>query len=483
MAMGVFIWVVSGGVALAQAGLEGNGKLSREEIEAKAMEHGESAYQNTLETGFTQQEAAHDAGFAAGRRAARLGASPYDAARIAESEVKKRGGTLKDAADAASYAAAEAGGDGYSIGYAIRAVVWDTIASLEYQLRDLIIRYRIAGGEKKERLKKEIEEKSAELDGWIDYVITKAAKDARDAGATPEEEGRAIGAALISMPLIFFDTMTGKSLGDRIRGYLGGSGSGLGAQDQGVLTGKAYQTADPGGHWAGSESDKSVRAAGGSENDIRTARQRLSGRSPERRANAGVGADSQSSAGTATEDADRLAAIGRIMGGLSETNTTSVQTPYSGNDNDLLAKAREGSKKYEVIPREARRERNPQTGESIGEQGRDTSASGSSSSSVAKETQVATSETSDWVGEYNGNGGCGLNKSSISGSGSQKTFTGGGQSFPLSVSGDKATANNVVLFGKGGHLMNLRLSEKVVYVDASNPEGGACSEILTRIVF
>ena len=184
-------------------------KPSRSEIKAKAKQHGDTAYKRSIELGFTKKQAARDAGFAAGRRAARLGASPYDASGIAEREVRSRGGTVKDTADAASYAAAEAGGGGYSIGYAIRAVVWDTFSSLEYQLRNLLISYQSAISEKdRKRLKKELDAKSAELGGWLDYLIRKAAKDTRDAGGSPEEEGRAIGAALISMDLTFFDVMT-----------------------------------------------------------------------------------------------------------------------------------------------------------------------------------------------------------------------------------------------------------------------------------
>ncbi len=465
------------------APVQGN-KATKSDIEIKAEEHGASAYRNTLETGFTREQAARDAGFAAGRRAARLGASPFDAARIAEREVKKRGGKLKDAADAASYAASEAGGDGYSIGYAIRAVLWDTIALLQHQIRDLHIRYRNATREEdRKKLKKELDAKSAELDGWLDYLIKKAAKDARDSGASPEEEGRAIGAALISMNLTFFEVFTGKSLGDRIRGYLGGQGGGLGAKDQGVLTGKAYQTADPGGHWAGSESDKSVKAAGGTEADRIGARQTLSGQRPRRRAQGGVGSDSQSRADTANEDAGRLAAIGRLMGGLEETSGTSVQTPYGGSDNDdLLAKAHKGSKNYEVIPRERRDHTSP-VSDGGGESNSANEAGGSSAatpSSSSEGTQVATSGTSGFVGSWKGDGGCGLNSFSIS---ANYTLKGAGLDVPLSVNGDKATASNVTLFGKGGHLMNLRLNVKIIYVDASNSEGGSCAETFNRVQF
>lgn len=461
----------------------GGDRATKSEIETKAEEHGDSAYRNTLETGFTQEQAARDAGFAAGRRAARLGASPFDAARIAGREVKKRGGKIKDAVDAATYASSEAGGDGFSIGYAIFVVVWDTVASLQYHVRDLHIRYRNSiGDEDRKKLKKELDAKIAELDGWLDYLVEKAGRAARDAGLSPEEEGRAIGATFMdsstnSTRLTFFETFTGKSLGDRIRGYLGGKGSGLGAQGQGVLTGKAYQTADPGGHWAGSETDKSIDAAGGSAIDKRAVRQKLFP-SRNRRAQGGVGSDSQSSAGTANEDAGRLAAMGRLMGGLEETSGTSVQTPYGGNDDDdLLARAREGSKKYEVRPGENRDHNSPVSGGG-GESNSGNEAGGSSASSG--ENQVATSGTSSFVGSWKGDGGCSLSSISIS---ANYTLKGAGPDIPLSVNGSEATGQGAVLFGIANHRLRIRVNFDQMQMEGSNDQGGSCASTFTRIQF
>lgn len=185
------------------------------------------------------------------------------------------------------------------------------------------------------------------------------------------------------------------------------------------------------------------------------------------------------------DDAELLAAIGRVMQGIkSETSGTSVQTPYgSSEDSDLLARARKGAGNYEVRPRKAREGRNPVTGETIrtgGESGSTVSSSSSSSEISSGTSQVATAETSGFVGDWKGDGGCSLNSILIS---PNFTLKGAGPDILLSVNGNEATGQGAVLFGIPGHKLSLRVNMNQLQMDGSNDDGGSCISVFTRVQF
>ena len=84
------------------------------------------------------------------------------------------------------------------------------------------------------------------------------------------------------------------------------------------------------------------------------------------------------------------------------------------------------------------------------------------------------------MGQWFGDGGCGLELVSLAQSGNQVVLRGAGPDVPLSVNGNEAVGQGATLFGKPGHSVRLKLSGSMMQMEGSNNSGGSCVSTFNR---
>lgn len=84
------------------------------------------------------------------------------------------------------------------------------------------------------------------------------------------------------------------------------------------------------------------------------------------------------------------------------------------------------------------------------------------------------------LGQYAGDGGCGLSRIALV-SGNGLVLRGAGGDVALSVAGGTATGENVTLFGQPGHRVALALVDGGLRMRASHPNGGSCNSMFEYV--
>lgn len=84
------------------------------------------------------------------------------------------------------------------------------------------------------------------------------------------------------------------------------------------------------------------------------------------------------------------------------------------------------------------------------------------------------------LGQYAGDGGCGLRRIALA-SGNGLVLRGAGGDVALSVAGGTATGENVTLFGQPGHRVALALVDGGLRMRASHPNGGSCNSMFEYV--